>query len=481
MALLLSAMKQHPGRLLPAPFILLATLTLLTGCGQLGGAAAASADANAVINVATGDDLASAVRSAAPGSRIVLAPGYYPKLLINAGTNGAVVTISGPRGARIDGVGFGTKAQGWALEGMTILNTGPGLTVGVQITKASRIQLRNLLIVGTTEAQGPRDEEGVGIRAQGARAILLAGTEIRHIRTAIALMDTAGVVVSGNRFLDLREGIQISNCHGLAIRQNQFQGFQPRYDRGEHPDMIQFWTRDRPTGSSAVEIRGNLFMSGLDQSVQGIFARAEDFESGTLPLGFHRDFRIINNIYYGSSPHGISMSDVRDAVVENNTVIAAPHAFVGTQPADPTGRTGSGYVPAIMFRRSSSGVLNGNISSGLLIEPTATVRNSNNFIYTPRASADGINPGKRFAGRFEANDYPASAFAIRPDTKAGRNRQGADPAAIGPAAAETNVEKLWQEALSLAAAAPAVIGPAAETKLEKLWQKAQSLVDAAFP
>ncbi|MFZ4380757.1 MAG: hypothetical protein ACOYO0_02175, partial [Sandarakinorhabdus sp.] len=119
---------------------MLAVFGLVTGCGELGDAAAASGDGatGTVIQVATGAALAAAVKSAAPGTRIMLAPGNYPQLFINRAIDGSSVGIFGPRDARVGGVWFGTRSRGWQLSGFTIVGP-PGKVAAVQITRGWNI------------------------------------------------------------------------------------------------------------------------------------------------------------------------------------------------------------------------------------------------------------------------------------------------------------------------------------------------------
>ncbi len=48
-----------------------------------------------------------------------------------------------------------------------------------------------------------------------------------------------------------------------------------------------------------VTIEGNYLSAGLDRAIQAIFIRSEAFEAGREPLGYHRDFTIRHNVYYG--------------------------------------------------------------------------------------------------------------------------------------------------------------------------------------
>jgi nitrous oxidase accessory protein NosD len=442
---------------------MLAVFGMMTGCSQLGDSATASGNAGAgtVIQVATGEALAAAVKSAAPGTRIMLAPGNYPQLFINRAIDGSSVEISGPRGARVGGVLFGIYGKGWKLSGFSIIGP-PGTGAAVQITAGQNITLDNVSISGPTPDEGPENEEGLAIRAQGARAITIANSEITHVRIAFSMEVAKGIVFSGNRITNVREGININAVTGIVIRNNLFLGFNPRFDRQEHPDMIQVFSRRWPAGTSAVEISNNLLMSGLDRSIQGIFIRAEDYETGLKPGAFHHDIVVRNNIYYGSSVHGISIGGVKRFLVERNSVITSPHGFYGNRRPGDGPNVSYGWLASIQASpQSSDGKFVGNIASQVARTENRNMVYDNNFEYHPRVPADALNPGGIFAQPMTAGDKTVDKFAIRPGSRAAARQQGADAATVGPEKAERDVAKLTAEALALAVAADAAPPPTA--------------------
>ncbi len=439
---------------------LVALPRLWPGPGEVPAAAAARE-----IRVDDSAALARAIAAADPGSTIRLAPGDYATLKIDREVDGAPIRITGPRTARIRQINFRPGAGNWRLDGVTLQAAGPRVA-GLFVQGAHHITVSDVSIVGSPEAWAMKLESGYGVIIRNAEAVVVAGSEMKELRVLVGLIDSRGVVLEGNRLITSREGINVSNVHGLAVRHNEMSGFRPRFDLGEHPDFVQFWTRLTPTGSSKVEVIGNFLSAGGKQPVQGVFARAEDYENGKSPRGWHRDFVVRQNVYYGAARNGLSFSDVRGLLIENNTVMASPHAFTTVKgPRDPTGETFGGLTPAIVTRHSSYGIVRNNVVTLLqLIGDKEKSTITNNFENKPRVPADARNPGNIFAGPLVEPVLPLSAFAIRPGSEAGRKGMGADITKVGPAAASRVIAALAREADALAKATEA---EAAGLKIQK--------------
>lgn len=405
-----------------------------------------------IVEVADGAALANAVAWARPGSTIRLAPGDYPQLVIKRVIEGPAIRITGPREAHINQLLF-MKAQGWRVDGVTIMG-GIGKAMPVDIAASKDIMLWNVKLTGITPEPGPRLEDSNGLQVRNSEAVVLALSEVTHVKQIASLRDSFGIVVEGNHFSNAREGLMVRATHGLAIRHNMFVGWQPRYEIFEHPDMIQFITQNVPTGSSMATIEGNFLSAGENRAVQGIFVRAEAFEAGRAPMGFHRNFTVRHNVYFGSSHNGITLGNVRGLTVERNTLIGSPNAFVGNVPRDPAGRYSAGWQPAIIIAGTSWGRVADNITAQMAIRPDAyrTV-SANNFVYQPRVPSDAVNPGQSFPGPLAAGEPPLLAFAVRPASDNGKRQRGADVRLVGPDAAIRDPEALLREAASLADAA----------------------------
>lgn len=436
-------MLAHPSTL-AYPFVLAAAAVALP--------APAAAQQIRVSDVA---GLRDAIGSAAPGSTIMLAAGDYPGIEIRRAIDGPPVTISGPRSARLIQLKFTLPAKGWQVRGVTLLTSDPGAGLAdgnaVTFTRAQQITLDAVLIHGVTPDKDAWNESSKGVMFTRAAGIVIANSEIRHVRLIAGLQDSRGIVIANNRFLDAREGVQVSNVQGLVIRNNLFQGWVPRFDRKEHPDMIQFWTRARPTGSSRAEISNNLLDAGEDRNVQGLFVRAEHFENNLSPQGFHRNFVIRNNVYFGSAKHGISLSDAQGVLVENNSILASPHAFVGNRPVSADGRSGNGWIPAILVLRSTRGIVRNNLTASISDTTVpGAVEQKNNQVYKPLSPRDAVNPNNSFAAPLLAGTHTPADFQLKASSEAKRKGRGADAAKVGPRNTPEPIAALAAQARQLA-------------------------------
>lgn len=405
--------------------------------------------------LATPDDLRIRIAQAKPGDTIRLAPGAYPFTVIQRVIDGEPVKIVGPRTAMITGLAV-MGGRGWQFSGMTILpfQKRPVIALG----GAGDVLFDNVLIAGSAPGEGPENEETTGMQIDSSNAVVVVNSELSHLRLVMGLRGSRGVVVAGNRIVNNREGVNVNGSRGMLFARNLFEGFKPRFDRGEHPDFIQLFTRQQP-GSGQLEISGNLFSSGLEKSVQGIFIRAEDYETGQQPDGYHRDVVIRNNIYFGSSPHGIAMGNTRNAVIERNTVLPSPNGFVGHL-KPPTPQSSGGFPPRISLSGNASGRIVGNITTRVFASrDDPAIKVENNIEVALRSPRDARNPGGLFANPLDAGEHPASHFALRPDTAAARRGIGADVSQVGVPEAGVDAAEMRERARALLASTPPLPPP----------------------
>ena len=296
----------------------------------------------------------------------------------------------------------------------------------VQVERSRDIMLHDLSIVGRTGGADPRDETGVAVTIRGSTQVSLTHSHIEHVSNIAAVRDSRGVVIAENSFDRAREGIMTTNAQGLLYTRNRFARWAPRYDLLEHPDMMQFFTRNGTAASSFVRIHANGLMAGDNRPVQGIFARSEDAESGASPDALHHHFSIRHNVYHGSSLHGISLTSVRDAVVEHNSVIASANGFVRPEYVDPAGLWRTGYVAAILVGSGTSGRFAYNIAPALSLRPGAGVTDiEGNAISRPRTGVEASRAGGCLITPL-TNPFPLpSAFVMRESCQHRGVQQGA--------------------------------------------------------
>jgi hypothetical protein len=187
--------------------------------------------------------------------------------------------------------------------------------------------------------------------------------------------------------------------------------------------------------------------------------RAEDYETGAQPDGFHRDIVIRNNIYFGSSPHGIALGNTRNAIIEHNTVLPSPNAFVGHL-KPPTAESSGGFPPRISLGDGSSGRIAANLTTRVLAsreDPAITVEN--NIEIPMRTARDARNPGGLLQQPLDAGAYPPAHFALKPDSQAARRGIGADVTQVGPPAGGVAAAEMLARSRDLVARTPPLPPP----------------------
>lgn len=198
---------------------------------------------------------------------------------------------------------------------------------------------------GATTDKNPWNDNNTGIHVRWAKGVTVSDNSFEDLRVALYLQQSSDLTVRYNTLRYMREGFNIAATTGLDIVGNHFSLFFPNYGRGEHPDAIQFWTRNEKQGSHNVKLIENFIAMGGPRAVQGIFAASENFMR-------HRNFEVSRNVYYGSSPHGISLYAVDGVNANNNVVLASPHGDSDAK-RSPDGRASAGTYPKVMIREST--------------------------------------------------------------------------------------------------------------------------------
>lgn len=329
-------------------------------------------------------ELTRALTEAKAGSIIRLTPGNYGNYRFTKAqfANGLVSIVSEQfdNPAVFSSINL-SGASGILLGGLKVAGDARPL---INVSSASNIVLSGLHFTGVTADRDPWDEAATAIWVRNSSGITIYSNRFEDVRIAIFLQRSQGVSIIRNELAYVREGINVAATDKLRIEGNHFHSFSPRYQDGEHPDAVQFWTSNETVGSTNVSLKNNYFQFGGRRAVQGIFARSEVAESGKIPTARHADWVVTGNIYYGSSRHGISLNSIDRARVENNIVAASPWADLGgAPPSDDAGRSSGGYQPWIKVGKASGSTVRNN--GAMLFSTDEQVDFSNNIdLYDPK-------------------------------------------------------------------------------------------------
>ena len=235
--------------------------------------------------------LAAAIAGASPGDVLTLTDGAY---------SGPVaidrpLTITGPRGAVVDGQGQGSvvtiSAPDVTLTGFTVTGSGrvnQDLDSGVKILQgADRARVEKLLVTGNMH----------GVDVHGGRDAAVVANEI--VGTDSARMNERG------------NGIYVWNSPGTLLEDNR----------------IRFGRDGIFSNASADSIyRGNI-MRDLRFAVHFMYTRNTEV-SGNISIGNHLGFaimfsnkaKILNNLSLGDREHGLMLNYANNADVTGNLV-----------------------------------------------------------------------------------------------------------------------------------------------------------------
>jgi nitrous oxidase accessory protein len=235
--------------------------------------------------------LAAAIAGAEPGDVLVLTDGAYDGPV----TIDRPLTITGPRGAVVDGLEQGSvvtiATSDVTLTGFTVTGSGrinQDLDAGVKIVQgADRARVEKLLVTDNMH----------GIDVHGGRDTIVSGNEI--IGTRSARMNERG------------NGIYVWNSPGTLLQDNVI-----RYGR----DGIF-------SNASADSIYRRNIMRDLRFAVHFMYTRNTEV-SDNISIGNHLGFaimfsnraKILNNLSLGDREHGLMLNYANNADVSGNLV-----------------------------------------------------------------------------------------------------------------------------------------------------------------
>ena len=187
------------------------------------------------------------------------------------------------------------------------------------IQGSNHIDITNSFIHGSLN--GNSWDDGRGARVITSKDVQLHNNTMTEFWTTLSLEKSAGVAVTQNTMFEMREGINILADSHILIDHNLIHTIKPNTAKGDHADAIQVFTGATYDASNDLTFSNNAILKGGGEYAQGIFIQSERMAEGI----HHSNIRIENNLYSGSSMHGIFLSGVDGAIVDNNTIIASPN------------------------------------------------------------------------------------------------------------------------------------------------------------
>ena len=177
----------------------------------------------------------------------------------------------------------------------------------------------------TGGATGPRhdgSEHGVGpglFSIRSSQNVRIENNLAEGGNHGMYLYEATGVIVAGNEMRHMQgDGIRIAGVQDLEIRDNFLHDFYGTEWKYNHGDYIQFWGLNIPQNNERIAIRDNVLQSGAGSNYQMIFGGNEDFgKTGQ----YFKDFEIEGNVISGSHWHMLSLGNIENLSVRNNTLL----------------------------------------------------------------------------------------------------------------------------------------------------------------
>ena len=248
-----------------------------------------------------------AIKKAAPGDTVRIPPGAYSALRLDGFKGAGVITIVSEDPKQrvvIRGIHV-TNSRGLTFRDMDV-TVDPRLGFAVMLGGVQDVRLEGLQLYGSAIG------DGNAVMVRNSANVTVADSNIHHLGTGLNHLNSDTVEFRGNRLHAIQaDGIRGGGSSNVTISGNRFTNFYPR--PGDHPDAIQFWTRNVATPSRNILITDNVFVRGAGGPIQGIFVGNES--QITYETVIIRGNSIIGGMY-----HGISLTNGSNVVVENNIV-----------------------------------------------------------------------------------------------------------------------------------------------------------------
>jgi len=275
----------------------------------------------AAADIAAGDKSAldAALSRAAPGDRVLLAPGAYGDLALGPRRGKGAVTLAAadPSAPPVFRSILLRDAEEVTLDGLAVVYgvaADPLAQSAVEVRRSSSIRLQGMLVSSADNGVAGDDAYGVFIR--DSRAVTIAESTFTDLFRGVAAFDSVDVAVSGNRFFRIgSDGVVARGAVGLSVENNRFTDFTPADPARWHPDAVQLWSRGAARANERIVIRGNIIRRGDGGATQGVFIKSPEIAS--------RSILIEGNTIDQSMGQGIFVQNGVDVTIRNNLLSAA--------------------------------------------------------------------------------------------------------------------------------------------------------------
>jgi hypothetical protein len=269
----------------------------------------------ATVTVYTPAQLDSAVRAAAAGDTIRIAPGNYGAYEFKNLNPSSAINIIASNSANLP-VFTNIKVTGSSNLKLTRLVVdspapAPGTVLyGATISRSDSIRMSGMVIHGVLGGGVSNDPRG--LRISNSTNVTISGNSFTELTHGILTDGSSRMNITDNGFTGIRvDGVMVDGATGSTIARNRFADFRP--EAGDHADAIQLFNNGVATVN--LTISDNLMLGGSDGQMQGIFMTNGSGNRSQLDL-----LKISNNLMWGTMYNGIAVWDANRVTLTGNTL-----------------------------------------------------------------------------------------------------------------------------------------------------------------
>ena len=267
------------------------------------------------IYVASAEALSATLKVATSGDTILLAPGTYSDIYIRSLSFDNDVTIKSQdpgNPAVITSLNI-QNAKGLSFENLEFSNANPTDSFSYRVTGSEDIHFKSLDVHGSLNNDPSDDRSAFLIRE--SKDVSVTNSKFQELSHGINHLDSSNVTISDNSFTSMRsDGILGGGTSNILIARNTFTNFYPA--DGDHPDAIQFWSKNTTVSAHNIVIIDNVITQGVGGQMQGIFMR------DTTGVVFV-DVTITGNEIVGGLGNGIMVAGARNLMIDDNVVLSS--------------------------------------------------------------------------------------------------------------------------------------------------------------
>jgi hypothetical protein len=267
---------------------------------------------------------------------------------------------------------------------------------------STRVEFKGVHFHGSVDGNPAND--GWGLLASNNTNLSVIDSKFHELRVGLNVEKSTGLKVSGSMFHDLSlDGIQVAGTSNVAIDRNYFDRFFAA--AGDHPDAIQFFNTNMPTGSNNITVSNNVLLQTAGSGPQGIFI------SDPSSFGFS-NILIRNNLLYGNDLwNGITVNGGKSVAILDNTVVSrnddAKSFWIRLQDTDNVLVQNNAVDDVKVISGVTKLALIDNIN--FRVTPSATLKYSD--LLNPSSSQDLIIPDAGYSIPVPATLSPAASAA----------------------------------------------------------------------